>query len=244
LWSETSDYQRRDHSASRGRDTNSRRKLDTLNRIEFEQVGVWQYANFATVLLGQEETREVCVPDGNMNLTIGSGTPMTPKMNHICATGIVLAVVSFLGIEAHAQTPTLSYAAKFVCGPRNNDVSVVQGFYETSVNIHNPHFTTVVARKKAVIARPQSENPGQVSDFVQETLRADRAVGVNCRDIRNLFLPLVPPAFIEGFLVVHVSDATPLDVTDVITARHRAGADPDVETINVYEVRPTRIIAP
>jgi hypothetical protein len=52
----------------------------------------------------------------------------------------------------------------------------------------------------------------------------------------------VPAAtFIEGFLVVHVPRVTPLDVTDVITARNRAGADIDVESIMVLEVTPKSI---
>ena len=169
---------------------------------------------------------------------------MTSKSNWIPAAGIALALVGLPGIEAHAQTALLSYAAKFVCGSRTlPDSSVVTGFYETSVNIHNPHFSRVVARKKAVIALPQSAPPGPISKPVNEPLRSDGAVGVNCDDIRALF---APPAtgFIEGFLVVYVPAATPIDVVDVITARHNAGTDPDVETINVYVVQPIRVTAP
>jgi hypothetical protein len=168
---------------------------------------------------------------------------MTSKSHWIPAAGISLALLAFLGTSAHAQTVTLlSYAAKFVCGPRNLDSSVVRGFYETSVNIHNPHFVRVAARKKAVIALPQSSPPGPISKFVPEVLPPDGAVGVTCRDIRVLFDPPVPAAtFIEGFLVVHVPRVTPLDVTDVITARNRAGADIDVESIMVLEVTPKSI---
>jgi len=168
---------------------------------------------------------------------------MKSKSNWIPAAGIALALVGLPGIEAHAQTALLSYAAKFVCGPRAADSSVVRGTYETSVNIHNPHFSRIVARKKAVIALPQSAPPGPISKPVNEPLQADGAVGVNCKDIRDLF---APPAtgFIEGFLVVYVPAATPIDVVDVITARHNAGTDPDVETINVYVVQPIRVTAP
>jgi len=46
-------------------------------------------------------------------------------------------------------------------------------------------------------------------------------------------------------VVVLVPSDTPLDVTDVITARPGASAAAgEVATINVYEVHPTRIVAP
>src|SRR5439155_13614388 len=129
-------------------------------------------------------------------------TKMTFKSNWIPAAGIALAVLGSQGIEVKAQTALLSYAAKFVCGSRAApDRSVVTGLYETSVNIHNPHFTQVVARKKAVIALPQSSPPGPISKLVDELLLPDGAIGVNCKDIRALFTP-APAGFIEGFVVV------------------------------------------
>jgi hypothetical protein len=167
---------------------------------------------------------------------------MTLTSKWIPATGISIVLLGLMGMQAQAQTTLLSYAAKFVCGKQPRDSGVVVGLYETSVNIHNPHFKPVVARKKAVIALPQSEPPGPISQIVQETLQPDGALGVNCRDIRVLFTP-VPTAFIEGFLVVYIPRDTPLDVTDVITARHRSGTDPEVESIMVYEVTP-KIVTP
>ncbi len=168
---------------------------------------------------------------------------MTLKSRWIPVAGIALAVLGSQGMEVQAQTTLLSYAAKFACGSRGVDSSVVVGFYETSVNLHNPHFRQVTAQKKAVIARPQSVPPGPISKLVEEPFQPDGAVGVNCKDIRALFSPAAT-GFIEGFLVVYVPHETPLDVTDVITARHRAGTDPDVESINVYEVHPQQVIAP
>jgi hypothetical protein len=57
------------------------------------------------------------------------------ESNWIPASGIALALLDFLGIEARAQTPLLSYAVKFVCGASSTDEAVVKGFYQTSVNI-------------------------------------------------------------------------------------------------------------
>src|SRR5262245_6878036 len=95
---------------------------------------------------------------------------MTLKSTWIPASGIALALIGFLGIEARAQTQLLSYAAKFVCGGSSTDEAVVKGFYQTSVNIHNPHFSRVDAQKKAVIALPPSLPPGPISAFVTERL--------------------------------------------------------------------------
>lgn len=91
--------------------------------------------------------------------------------------------------ETFAQTALLSYAAKFVCGTRTIEQAVVRGVYETSVNIHNPHLFQVAFRKKAVIALPQRSPPGKISPFRNELLLADEALGVDCVDIRNLFVP-------------------------------------------------------
>ncbi len=175
-------------------------------------------------------------------------------MNHNKRWGIGVISALFLGLaticltatEAQAQQQLLAYSAKFVCGPWGNDLGpVVRGRYATTVNIHNPRFTTVSFRKKAVIALPQRSDRGPISQFVSETLIADAALGVDCRDIRALFPGVVLPAFIEGFVVLYTP--VELDVVGVYTARHRTGtdtADPnkyDVESIDVEEVTPKRI---
>ncbi len=150
--------------------------------------------------------------------------------------------------EASAQTALLAYSAKFVCGTRGAEVGVVRGVYETSVNIHNPHFTQAAFKKKAVIALPQRSPPGRISAFKNELLLADQARGVDCVDIRNLF---APPAggFIEGFLVIYVDPKLPLDVVGVYTARERLGSNPDfaqydAKSIAVERVTPIQTVAP
>ena len=172
---------------------------------------------------------------------------MLHKRDWIYAAAAVLAVTGSMAPQAQAQTPVLSYAAKFVCGTRTSfDYSVVKGLYETSVNIHNPHFATVQFRKKAVIAWPQSSPPGPISNIVQEVLQSDQALGVNCPDIRRLFVPSAA-GFIEGFLVLYVPDNTPFDVVEVHTARHSGtvtDGSRDVESIDTREVNPQRVIMP
>lgn len=168
----------------------------------------------------------------------------------IAATGLFASGMIWAGSasETFAQTPLLSYSAKFVCGTRIFEQAVVRGVYETSVNIHNPHFVQVAFRKKAVIALPQRSVFGRISGFRHEILLADRARGVDCVDIRNLF---VPPAggFIEGFLVIYADPNLQLDVVAVYTARERLGTSADVaqydaKSIAVERVPPIRVVEP
>jgi len=156
-----------------------------------------------------------------------------------------LCVVGFM-MAGGAEAQSLVYSCKFVCGPITTDVDVVRGMYATSCNIHNPNHTTVQFRKKAVIALPERiSRRGRISPFRLEALNADEAMNVDCRDIRSLFAPFVPPAHIEGFLVLELP-ATPgfqLDVVGKYTARHTGGAlgTNDVETIHIEQYQAKRI---
>jgi hypothetical protein len=162
-----------------------------------------------------------------------------------------LSVAAILGLTAvtdvQAQAGTiLSYAAKFVCGPLGTDQDVVKGVYATTINIHNPQFMAIPFMKKAVVALAErSTTPGQISQKWPEQLAPDAAMGVDCRDIRELFVPPIPTTkHFEGFLVIEVPP-TPqgahleLDVVGKYTARHRTGAGgladvtTDVESIDV-----------
>jgi hypothetical protein len=151
--------------------------------------------------------------------------------------GIALAVIgmgaTFTAREASAQTQLRAYSAKFVCGFRTIELGVVRGGYETSINIHNPHFVTVQFQKKAVIALPQRSQLGRISELVPETLPPDGALGVDCIDIRRLFNP-VPTGFIEGFLVIYIPANREIDVVGVYTARERIGTNPDTD---IYDVK-------
>lgn len=172
-------------------------------------------------------------------------------MRRICRRlldiGIALAMVGtgavFTAKDASAQNQFRAYSAKFVCGVRGNDIGVVKGLYETSVNIHNPHFSPIQFQKKAVIALPQRAEPGPISALVPETLQPDGALGVDCTDIRKLFSP-APAGFIEGFLVIYLpTSAIELDVVGVYTARDRSGTPSDVDTIAVERV-PSLVVSP
>ena len=180
----------------------------------------------------------------------------------------IVGVIIALGVTTtpvYAQQ-WLSYAAKFVCGVQTGvptEQPVVNGKYRTVVNIHNPHYlmdvtgapAPAVFFKKVVLALPQGQIPVRPSCVQFESLNADHALAVDCSNIRQLFTlsGIAVPIPFDGFVVLEVppqtinEEAPDLDVTAVYTARHRPGlsadvADYDVQTIEVEQVTPRRII--
>ena len=122
------------------------------------------------------------------------------------------------------------YSVKFVCGLQlpiagqvpPSEPPVKPGNYATAVNIHNFHNTqSVTIAKKAVIANPENQPPGQIGKFQRVVLEPDQALEVDCPDIVSLLTnptvaPPLPP-FIKGF--VEVVSPQPLSVTGVYTAQ-------------------------
>lgn len=120
------------------------------------------------------------------------------------------------------------YSVKFVCGLQFPNTTLVPpseppvkpGNYATAVNIHNFHNDqTVTIAKKAVIANPENQPPGEISRFQKVTLAPDQALEIDCPDIASLLAnPVAPlPSFIKGF--VEVISPTTLSVTGVYTAQ-------------------------
>ena len=114
---------------------------------------------------------------------------------------------------------------KFICGqqlpdPQSFEPPVKPGNYATAVNVHNYHNSQQVPiRKKAVIALPEDQPPGQISQFVGLVLKPDQALEIDCEDIARLLTTAgtkLPP-FIKGF--VEVLSPQPLSVTGVYTAQ-------------------------
>jgi len=157
---------------------------------------------------------------------------------------IMLSIVSMLVVPMLAQNVVwaqeLSYSAKCVCGDKNGDSAyILQGKYRTSINIHNPHDVTVSFIKKAVIAKPQREERGQISKWVEEVLRPDEALFVDCKDIKSLPFDQKVPVFFEGFVVLRAPTQTPLDVVGVYTATPKEGQQG--QSIDVEEIHPKTI---
>jgi len=169
------------------------------------------------------------------------------RNDHPRRFGFIALVGLLLTLPVQAQS-TLSYAAKFVCGPLNVDSEVVKGRYSTTINLHNPQLETVRFRMRAAHALPaRSSSRGAISTRRSLSLIRDQALGVDCKDIRNLFGTRSLPDHIEGFLVIEVEFDPPsqrpedfaLDVMGKYTARE---AGSQVQTIDIENYEP-RVIS-
>lgn len=134
---------------------------------------------------------------------------------------------------------TIQYAAQFTCGANPQATArVLPGQYATSVNIHNSKESPVVFRKRiALTFPPPAQEPGRVSDPIEEKLGPMEALKVACDEIPSQFFPGVPdfPPYVHGFLIIESSRK--LNVTAVYTTG-TAGA---VQSIDVEEVKGSRV---
>jgi len=76
---------------------------------------------------------------------------------------------------------------------------------------------------------------------MQEALRPDEALRVDCKDIKLLFGDTNIPAFFEGFVVLRAPMQTPLEVVGVYTAVPIEGQG---QTIDVEAIHPKTINKP
>jgi hypothetical protein len=125
------------------------------------------------------------------------------------------------------------YAVKFLCtanipGTSQTTTSVLPGVYQTAVNIHNPNNQTVRLREKITLGI------GQTSAFVEDELKYDELLRMDCDQIVNRFGPFIHG--VEGFLIIESTHS--LDVTAVYTAGKRGA---EVESIAVEQIRERRI---
>ncbi len=155
-----------------------------------------------------------------------------------CGTGLLNAAF-------YEILPRFVYAAKLVCGiqPNAKELRLATGAYATTINVHNPgQREAKIAKKLALTIPPGFEEPGEVKPIATGTLGADRALAIDCEEIRRLvFGGAFPAPFIEGFAIIESTDS--LDVTAVYTT-----ADLDAEAlpsqqrgIDVEQVRERRM---
>ena len=131
---------------------------------------------------------------------------------------ILIAILSFAFTATFAQKEFI-YSIKFVCiptvGPDKESVFVPQN-YSTVVNVHNQYNQSIDFSKKAVIAQSEDEQRGQISKFMNDTLKPDQALSINCNDIRSLFNNTLPTIG-DGFVVLKSN--LKLDVSAVYTTQ-------------------------
>lgn len=155
--------------------------------------------------------------------------------------------------EGGRGTFRFQYAAKFVCGANLSGTSLAHelfrpGSYATTVNVHNPNNQKVKLRKKiALVNQFTPQEPGPVSEFIEDELAADQALGVSCDQIGDFKITPEPiHGKVDGFLVIESKDS--LDVTAVYTAggpwgTTETGDDGSarVESIAVEQVKERKI---
>ena len=89
------------------------------------------------------------------------------------------------------------------------------GRYRTVINVHNPHTSEVGFKTKAVIARPEDEKRGEITELVETRLQDDEAMSINCKTIAERFSE--DATIGDGFLVIKSNQL--LDVVAVYTSR-------------------------
>jgi hypothetical protein len=147
--------------------------------------------------------------------------------------------------RANVRCERIQYAAKIICGTQSNrnDGRLARGSYVTSINIHNPHDTTVSLSKSLALAVPPgAQRPGEVLFITEDSLQTNQALAVDCVDLqRRLFPGGLPGPFIEGFVVLE-SNST-LDVTAVYTVNHLdAQGEPTTGTsVDVERIHPSSL---
>ena len=134
----------------------------------------------------------------------------------------------------------VQYSVKYVCGPSHcgSVPSVVApGHYSAAINIQNPNDTPARYRRRASVALP-GERPGAVSAFDIVILQPYTAVEIDCPDIAAM-LGIQPGCFLKGFFTIEATSE--LEIVVVYSA---AGADGQVETIDIERVAGRRRVRP
>ncbi|MEE9398064.1 MAG: CARDB domain-containing protein [Methylococcales bacterium] len=133
----------------------------------------------------------------------------------------------------------VQYSVKFVCGTSSCDCGsgpVAPGSYFTAINILNPTDQKMRFRKKIAVALP-GERTGHVTPFTFNNLGPCEALEIDCADIHQR-IGLPDGCFLKGFVIIQ--SLVELDVVAVYSA---AGADKQVETLDVEYIAP-RIMMP
>ncbi|MBI1884790.1 MAG: hypothetical protein HYS09_00460 [Chloroflexi bacterium] len=143
--------------------------------------------------------------------------------------------------SAATTSPSLLYVVKFVCVPEVGPAAgaVVPGTYKTAINVHNPNPDPVPFTKKAVIAKSEDLSRGPISTIKNLTLNPDKALEIDCADIKNVLFAGKTQAVGKGFVVIETS--VQLDVVSVNTQLTTVGSSEEVEYIQPTE--PTIIAA-
>ncbi|MSQ26007.1 MAG: DUF11 domain-containing protein [Dehalococcoidia bacterium] len=217
------------------------------NTKTFGNLAAGTYTLTETAVSGWTVSNIVCTPSAGTTVSTAAGTA---TINLAAGANITC---TFVNTKQTSVTTTYIYSVKYICGmvqppgPKptlptlNSPFPVVPGVYRTAINVHNFMEQTVTITKKAVIALPQDEPRGAISRKVQDVLRDNEALEVDCQDVLKLLATVgvtINPAsgFVTGF--VEILSPVDLQVTAVYTMEEllEQGVSIDVEQIQPHVV--------
>lgn len=140
-------------------------------------------------------------------------------------------------VEEKAAVANYQYVVKFICGQSEGNI-VAKGKYFTAINVFNPTVSPSVPqiKKQFAIAEPK-ETPGKTSRVYNMSLPYNKALEIDCQDIRDHLISenLISPnrLFVKGFVIIQSS--VKLDVVVVYTA---AGMNGEVTSLDIEQVLP------
>jgi hypothetical protein len=133
----------------------------------------------------------------------------------------VLFLVAFPSL-VHAQSFTVQYAAKFVCGKADGAaLNFAPGTYFTTINVYNTSSEAI--QKQIVVALP-NETAGGTTKPIAVRLPPGHAMQVDCKNIlghlkaEGVPLPALPA---DGFVIIRAM--SPIDVVGVYTTVATSG---------------------
>jgi hypothetical protein len=133
-----------------------------------------------------------------------------------------------------------SYAVKFVCSEKNEDVGtgLLPGTYATAINVHNPSLEKPVIYFKKFVQGFAKQEQGPPSEFERNEIKPNYAFEVECREILGR-LPQQGARTATGFVVFLTREE--LDITAVYTAGSLSQRE--VASIDVVPVAPRPLVA-
>lgn len=150
-------------------------------------------------------------------------------------TLIALSAIALVASPAAAQERETAfvYPVKFLCGPSSEafQEGMVAGFAATAVNILNPSPDGEVRFRKRVSRALPYQEPGPMSEVVEDSLPPLGAIEIECNEIRQMLPSQMTEEFRTGYLMIEAQEE--LVVTAVYSARPRAG---EISTLDVQVV--------
>lgn len=156
------------------------------------------------------------------------------KKNIFMVVFLIVSIFSSASLVTAQEGEVYQYVVKIICGLSEGKI-IAPGTYFTAINLHNPSNNGVSFRYKVALALP-GLRPGPISGFIKGKLEPDQAAEIDCSDITKLISSR--EKLIKGFVII--KSQSKIDVVAVYTA---AGQNGYIETLDIEQVSPQRILS-